>query len=63
MIFIVPPDILLLTLCAAMDKPIFSEKGIDLRVLFKRYALTSEGIESYPQEGMIIVPDLLAAKS
>jgi len=63
MVLIVPPDIPALALCAVTDKPTFSGEGIDLRVLFERYALTSEGIESYPQEGMIIAPDLLAAKS
>jgi len=63
MVLIVPPDIPPLTLCAVTDEPTFSGEGIDLRVLFERYALTSEGIESYPQEGMIIAPDLLAAKS
>jgi len=62
-VLIVPPDIPPLALCAVTDEPTFSGEGIDLRVLFERYAQTSEGIESYPQEGMMIAPDLFAAKS
>lgn len=59
----VPPDIPPINLCAVTDAPTFRGEGIDLRVLFERYALTSEGIESNPHEGMMIAPDLLAAKS
>ena len=65
MVLIVPPDISPLTLCVVTDKPTFSREGIDLRVLFERYALTSEGIESYLQEarrGWVITPKVSRPK-
>jgi hypothetical protein len=57
---IVPPDTPPFSRCEVIDDPTSSGVGRDLRVLFERYAQTSEGIESYPQEGTIMEPVLVA---
>jgi hypothetical protein len=52
-----------MSLCAVVDAPTLRGADNDLRVLFERYAPMSEGMESYPHDGTMIAPDLLAAKS
>lgn len=59
----VPPDIPPLTECIVIDVPTLRGVGRDLSVLFARCAEISEGTESYPHEGTMMEPVLLAMKS